>query len=1617
MVVDTRLQSPVLSGAAIQDLEAHLLGELIRPAHDDYASARRVQNLAFDRHPALIARAADAADVIRSVNFAREHVLPLAVRSGGHSMSGQGTVDGGLVIDMRRMSAMTIDPERRTAWVQPGLTWGAYAERANQYGLATSAGDTASVGVGGLTLGGGIGWMVRKHGLTIDNLLSAELVTADGRLVRASAEEHPDLFWALRGGGGNFGVATAFQFRLSPVGTILGGGIIYPATAEVLSGWAHYASMAPDELTTMVYVMTAPPLPFIPRDQHGKLVAILGLAYVGDVETGQRVVEPLRRLGTPVADLTAPMPYPAIFALTESATQPEYMAVRSGYMSALDTEILESITEHAGRMPEPSGIVQLRALGGAMARVPADATAFAHRDARFMTTVIGSTHAASAAGGMRAWAEELWAALSPHASGVYVVRAGQEFRTRARDVRCDGTVFDIEVLGRGFEYQGRFALLGVVRDVTDEVRAYNDLEERVAARTHEIERRRQVAEALSELLTVVNSQRALDEMLAAILAQAVRLLGSHAEALYLLDEHYPNVLRLHASRNVPPGAEPPSMPLGRPVIGLAAERRCPVLAPDLRQIMAEPPAATVEDQAVRRGTYLELVRRGSASTVDPLREQRQRLMSERFRTLLAVPLLARGNCHGSLLLAYRKRHVPSEEEFELIGAFAGHVGLAIESARLQAQAEQRRREIDRRRQVAEGLRDLVATVNSTRTLDEVLQEVAAQASRLLASDASAIYLPEDSSTDVRLRARAWFGLNAAYADVSIPDGASATGLAVSQRRSVAIYDVLDALAADPESEFEPTLQDRGSHLRVVRLPTHRGPIGSEADATSRTRADASGHRALLAVPLASKSEAYGALTLYFREAHEFDEEEVELATTFADQAALGIENARLHGQSERRRREMESLYAADERLYQSLRLDNVLQALVDEAARLLQAEMTSVLTWNDRRTRLSVRSAHGFNAEQLARMSFAPGEGISTHVAASGELVAVWDVLSDPRISSRINESINRDAGIRSLISVPIKLEHEIFGVFNVNSASLRSFGDEEQRLLLALAQRAAVAIQNARLHEESEARRQELEALYHADQALHRSLRLEEVLEVLIGLPVSIGQAQLVSLLLWDDQQRQFVFGGARGMSDDILRETFTLAELRIARNSGSDLVEIEDASSDTRLSDRLRVTVAREGVRAWISCPIRIEGRLFGSLSFGYRYSHAFTDRERRLVVALAQRAALAIRNARLHQESELQRDELEALYRADEALHRSLRLHEVLDALVDTAINLFDADGAGLWGPDPQRADGRVPLASRGLSAEYLDETVRMIEEPAVMDYWWREDSILVEDLSRDSRMPRSQRAALEREGYCALLSTRIRVRDEVFGSFTVGFRTPHQFTQQEQRLLTALARRAGVAIQNAQLYEQTQQAAALEERQRLARELHDAVTQTLFSTALIADVLPELWDLDPKEGRQHLADLRRLTRGALAEMRTLLVELRPGALTEMPLGDLLRQLAEATAGRSRLDVRAVIDGLPRPLPSAVQVALYRMAQEALNNVVKHAQAHHVALELAYPADGVRLRVTDDGCGFDQDPSSIPAGHLGLSIMRERADAVGADLEVASQFGAGTTIEISWRTTETP
>jgi FAD/FMN-containing dehydrogenase len=413
----TTLQAPeVIDPVLTQAFESRLLGSLVRPGDDKYDESRQLMNMFHDGHPAYIVRAADVADVLYAVNFAREQKLPITVRSGGHSIPGYSMADDSVVVDLSGMKRVSVNPKKRTLRAQPGATTADVLAATQPHGLALSTGDTASVGLGGLTTGGGIGFLVRKFGLTIDSLRSVNIVTANGHYLTASAVRNADLFWAIRGGSGNFGIVTSFEFNLQPVGTIVGGAIFLPATREVLRGYADYATTAPDELTTIAGVMMAPPLPFIPAEWHFKPVFNILVVYAGEPEEGQAVVSPLLALAEPIADVIMPMPYPGIYEFTADIAQRLHATVRSGFMDGLPDAAIETIMDDVEAGFDPFAMVQIRALGGAFARVPADATAFAHRDKSIFLAVINL----GAEEEHRQWAETLWKRLKPHTSGVYV---------------------------------------------------------------------------------------------------------------------------------------------------------------------------------------------------------------------------------------------------------------------------------------------------------------------------------------------------------------------------------------------------------------------------------------------------------------------------------------------------------------------------------------------------------------------------------------------------------------------------------------------------------------------------------------------------------------------------------------------------------------------------------------------------------------------------------------------------------------------------------------------------------------------------------------------------------------------------------------------------------------------------------------------------------------------------------------------------------------------------------------------------------------------------------------------------------------------------------------------
>ncbi len=442
----------------ISDLRASLNGKVIGADDAGYDDVRRVFFTGFDRRPTAIVRVADASDVARVITLARETGAELAVRSGGHSRAGHGTSEGGIVLNLSAMNAVEIDADGRTASAQTGVTAGDYTKATGEHGLATGLGDTPTVGLGGITLGGGIGYLVRKNGLTIDDLLAAEVVTADGEELHVDAETHAELFWALRGGGGNFGVATRLRFRLHEVDEVVGGMLMLPASTDVITGLIAVAETAPDELSVIANVIKAPPLPFIPAESHGKPVVVALMVYAGDARAGERAIAPIRALANPLADMVRPIRYPEMYAGPEGP-RAAFATGTNLLIDAVAPRGAEAILEHLETSAAPMAGIQLRVLGGAMARVAGDATAFAYRDARLMVNIAAMHERPEERPEHAAWANSLAKALSTETTAAaYVGFLGDEGEEGVRRAYPPTTLERLAQVKRQYDPDNLFRL-------------------------------------------------------------------------------------------------------------------------------------------------------------------------------------------------------------------------------------------------------------------------------------------------------------------------------------------------------------------------------------------------------------------------------------------------------------------------------------------------------------------------------------------------------------------------------------------------------------------------------------------------------------------------------------------------------------------------------------------------------------------------------------------------------------------------------------------------------------------------------------------------------------------------------------------------------------------------------------------------------------------------------------------------------------------------------------------------------------------------------------------------------------------------------------------------------
>ncbi|HUL86316.1 MAG TPA: FAD-binding oxidoreductase [Actinomycetota bacterium] len=449
------------TGTTVTSFRGGFGGVALTPGDDGYDEARAVWNGAFDRHPAVIARCRTTADVVAAIRFARESGLELAVRSGGHSLAGLSTCEDGVVVDLSPMRTVEVDAEARVARVQAGATWADFDAATQAEGLASTGGLISHTGVAGLTLGGGIGWLMRKHGLACDNLIAADLVTAAGDVVRAGNTEEPELLWGLRGGGGNFGVVTSFEFRLHPLGPVLGGLVAYPIDRgrEVLRAYRGWAAGLPDAFTTIGTVITAPPAPFVPPDLVGRKVVAIAGCWCGDPDEGQAQLQAMRQLG-PAIDVFGPMPYPVLQGMLDEGAPPGIRAyTRSGYTSDLADGFIDAVLEHGGAMRSPFSQIHLHQMGGAVARVGEDDTAFGNRRAAYayninsmwMDPAEDAVHEAENAATV--------AAMTPFSTGgVYVNFLGNEGDARVRAAYGDAAYERLAALKRTYDPTNLFRL-------------------------------------------------------------------------------------------------------------------------------------------------------------------------------------------------------------------------------------------------------------------------------------------------------------------------------------------------------------------------------------------------------------------------------------------------------------------------------------------------------------------------------------------------------------------------------------------------------------------------------------------------------------------------------------------------------------------------------------------------------------------------------------------------------------------------------------------------------------------------------------------------------------------------------------------------------------------------------------------------------------------------------------------------------------------------------------------------------------------------------------------------------------------------------------------------------
>jgi GAF domain-containing protein/anti-sigma regulatory factor (Ser/Thr protein kinase) len=778
-----------------------------------------------------------------------------------------------------------------------------------------------------------------------------------------------------------------------------------------------------------------------------------------------------------------------------------------------------------------------------------------------------------------------------------------------------------------------------------------------------------------------------------------------------------------------------------------------------------------------------------------------------------------------------------------------------------------------------------------------------------------------------------------------------------------------------------------------------------------------GLRSLAIVPLRSKGQVLGTLFAMTHGYREFTDQDVQLLSSIGHQIGVAVDSARLFQAEQRRAEQFRVITDVGHRITSILDIDELLIQLVRLIQKSFKYDHVAIAMIEGGEAEYKVGAGSLWDSPEFEfqpRKLAVGQEGLTGWVAATGEPALVPDVSQDPRYV------LLAGSGTQSELIVPIKVKGQVIGVLDVQSDRLNAFDDSDLAVLQSLANQAAIAIENARLFVAEQRRAEQFRVIGEVGRHMTTILDIDRLLDEIVFLIRDTFGYYLVDIALIEGDDLNVRAGAGDRFSDPDFQPPCLEVEgpgimARVAR-TGEPLL-VPDVSKEPHylaLPDGLKT-------RSELAVPLKTKTSVIGVLDVQSDRQAAFDASDLVMLQALAHQAAFAIENARFFRDTTRQVRELRALADASRIISSVLDQDQLLRALYEQITRIAPTDFYVIV-----LYDSDTNVVSIEIN---VDEGVHYPKEQYVLDRGLLQLVIHERRPLRFDNLPK-EKEHLDVEvvpgggpkANESWLGVPMLYGEEVLGAIVVGSYQPSAFDAGHQQTLTSIGNQAAVALQNARLYEQAQQLAVMEERQRLARELHDAVTQTLFSASLIAEALPELWERDKSEGRQLLSELRQLSRGALAEMRTLLLELRPAALVEAGLNDLLRQLGEATTGRTGAPVRLSVEG-QAVLPPDVHVAIYRIAQEALNNVVKHARACEVTIQLRralIPYGDSRLHrtrlellVSDDGCGFD--PTSIPPDRLGLGIIRERAEAINASLSIESKPGCGTCIRVIWQEPE--